>query len=151
MHSLADACVRKQSPQKIIVAVPLVGKKQGGAAFCFRLLPCHTHHIQGGQGQHAHPIPFPPKIQKFLHPFPSVHSLADARAVERLPTALLLSPGRGEAVFVDEFGKLQIQKQLIQGVVVHLLAQVLFRYKVDWGVGVDGGQVIGHPGHFLPL
>ena len=151
VYGLPDASIREQDPQKIVVAVPLVRKKQGRAAFSLRLLPRHAHHIQRGQGQHAHPVPLPPKVQKLLHPVPAVHRLADAGTVERLPGAFLLALGRGESVFVNELGKLQVQEQLVQGVVVGLPAQVLLRIELDWGVGVDGGQVIGHSGHLLPL
>ena len=151
VYGLVDASVTEQGPQKVVVAVPLVGKKQGGAAFSFRLLPRYAHRIQGGKRQHTHPVPLPPKVQKLLHPLPAVHRLADTGAVECLPSVFLPALRRGESIFLNEFGKLQVQKQLIQSVVVRLPAQVPLRIKVNGGVGVDGGQIIGHSGHLLPL
>ena len=59
--------------------------------------------------------------------------------------------GGGQTVFVNEFGKFQLQKELIQPVVVRRLPQVVLRLEVDGGVGADGGQVVGQQGALLAL
>ena len=54
-------------------------------------------------------------------------------------------------VFVNEFGEFQLQKQLVEPVVVHIPAHIGLRVKFQGGVAADGGQVVGHAGHLLPL
>ncbi len=142
----------EQPLQKVVIAVQAVRPEDGGVALLRGQPALHAHHVQAGQGQHVHPLLGAPQGQQLLHPRPVRDRLAGAGTGQVCFLLRLALPlGGGEVVFVNELGKLQIQKQLIELRLVGLLAQVVLGFKRDGRVGVDGGQVIGHAGVPLAL
>ena len=142
----------KEGLEHMVVVLQPVGKEQGGVAFGGAGLKADADCVQAGQGQHGHMAGLPPQGQQLLGPGGILHHLAGAGALCHF--ALLgraLPLGGGEVVFVNELGKFQLQEQLIEAVVVHLFAQVLLGVEVQRGVTPDGGQIVGHAGHLLPL
>ena len=138
--------------QKVVIAVQAVRPEDGGVALLRGQPALHAHHVQAGQGQHVHPLLGAPQGQQLLHPRPVRDRLAGAGTGQVCFLLRLALPlGGGEVVFVNELGKLQLQKQLIELRLVGLLAQVVLGFKRDGRVGVDGGQVIGHAGVPLAL
>ena len=50
----------EQGPEPVVVTLQLTGKQQGSPVLGLCLRPLHTHHVQGGQGQHVHLVKPPP-------------------------------------------------------------------------------------------
>ena len=150
MGRLADAW-GEELPQELVVAVQPAGEKQRRPGEALTLLPLHAHGVQPGQSQHIHLVQPPPQGKQLLHPLPALHHLALTGSGDRGRLCIPLSLGCGESVFIDELGKLQPEEELVQGGPVRLPAQVCLRCELDGSVGADGGQIIGHAGHLLPL
>ena len=142
----------KEGFQHLGIVFQAAGKEQGSVGLRGAGIEADTNGVQVGQGQHGHVVSLPPQGQQFFRPGEAVHHLAGAGALHQLVLLGRALPlGGGEVVFVDEFGEFQLQKQLVEPVVVHIPAHIGLRVKFQGGVAADGGQVVGHAGHLLPL
>ena len=141
----------KEGLQALVVPLQGVGAEDGGAGGVSPLPPFHAHHIQIRGGQHIHAVQPPPQGQQLLQPGGIRHHLALTGAGEGcLPRRGVPLDGL-EAQFVDQLGKLQLQKQLVQDGAVGLLPPGVLRGEVDGRVGVDGGQLVGQFRLLRPL
>ena len=152
MRNLFNVRVCEKSPQKLVVSLEFVCEEQGGVVLLLVEPALHTYYVQPRQGQDIHAVLGRPEGQQLLQPDLCGDDLGGTGVFRpRLALGLSLPLGSGEVVLVDELGEFQIQEQLVQSVVVRRLAQVALRVEIDGGVGVDGGQVIGHAGVPLAL
>ena len=133
----------EQAPEKVVVALqPVCAEKRGTAVL--RLAPLHAHRVSVGQRHQGYVGALPPEGQQLLHPRPLGHRFP--RAGRRSRRFRRGNPRRGEAQLLDQLGKLQPQKQLVEGGGIYRDTLCVLRPEVQGRVAADGGQLIGHTG-----
>ena len=146
---LFDGGVGEERLDDFVIIFQLVRPQQAGVPGIVVQVTLHADRVKGWEGDNMHHLLGPPQLQQAPGVLRGDLRLQIAAALQGpggVRTGCYLPLGGGEAVLVDELGKLQVQEELIQPVVVRLAAQVVLRLEVDGGVGADGGQVIGLEG-----
>ena len=139
--------VGEQTLQNRPVIGKLVPKEQ-----CHLLLPADCHGGEIRQGEYTHVVGTLPLGQQLQRAFRLVNLFHGAGAHDAvLPRSGVISLGRVEAHLLNQPSKLQLQKQLVQGGLVHRLAQGFLKVQLQRRVPADGGQVVGHLGRLAPL
>ena len=149
---LFDGGVGEERSDNFVVIFQLVRPQQACVPGIVVQVALHADRIQRGERDNVDHLLGPPQLQQAPGVLRGDLRLQIAAALQgRAGARTGLPLGGGQTVFVNEFGKFQLQKELIQPVVVRRLPQVILRLEVDGGVGADGGQIIGQQGALLAL
>ena len=141
----------EKSTQELVVALQPVSQEHRRQSV-LPLTVLHAHTVQVGQRKAGHILPASEQLQQFLHAGTVGNDLALAGSLKHcFVLCLTLTLRCSQAVLVNQFGELQLQKQLIECRPIDRLPLVLFCRKLDGRIGSDGGQIVGHSGALIAL